>query len=680
MVIAFGREICSHLESAECREWLVTNGIGGYASGTLAGLLTRRYHGLLIAALRPPLERTLLLAKLDETASYQGRFYSLASNRWASGVVEPHGYKHIEHFYLDGTTPVWHFACGNALLEKRIWMQQGENTTYIRYHLHRGTNPLKLVIKALVNYRDYHNNTHADNWQMEIAPLDAGVSVKAYPEAVPLYLLVPDAAPQHFRVSMPPANWYYGFDLPVERLRGLNDYEDHLHAVTFHGTLEPGESITVIATTEAHPNLNSQSAWEHRWQYEQTLLQHYQSVTPQLPPPQPSVPHPDWIQQLVLAANQFIVSRPLPEEPDGKTIIAGYHWFSDWGRDTMISLPGLTVVTGRYDIARAILRTFARYVDQGMLPNQFPDAGTLPGYNTIDAALWYFEAIRTYHEVTQDDQLLRELFPILAQIIDAYQQGTRYQIHLDPHDGLIYGGEPGVQLTWMDAKVGNWVVTPRMGKPIEINALWYHSLQMMIKFAQRLGEPSQIYETLAAQTAQGFSRFWQEGAGYCYDVLDTPMGDDPSLRPNQIFAISLPPTGMYEYEPLLTPSQRCRVVDICAQSLLTSYGLRSLAPDDERYQGQYGGNQLQRDGAYHQGTVWGWLLGSFALAHWRAYGGAGTAREFLEPMADHLSAHGIGSLSEIFEGDAPMRPRGCIAQAWTVAEVLRAWHLLSEAM
>lgn len=671
MVIAFGREICSHLGSAECREWLVTNGIGGYASGTLAGLLTRRYHGLLIAALRPPLERTLLLAKLDETASYNGRFYPLACNRWASGVVEPHGYKHIQKFYLEGTAPVWHFACGNALLEKRIWMQQGENTTYIRYHLQRGSKPLKLVIKALVNYRDYHHNTHADNWQVNIAPLDTGVSVKAYPEAIPLYLLVPDADSENFRVSMPPANWYYGFDLPVERLRGLNDYEDHLHAVTFHVTLEPGQSVTVIATTETHPNLNQQSAWQQRWDYEQSLLQRYQEVNPS-----PS-PTPEWMQQLVLAADQFIVSRPLPEVPNGKTIIAGYHWFSDWGRDTMISLPGLTLVTGKYEIARSILHTFARYIDQGMLPNQFPEAGTTPAYNTVDAALWYFEALRAYHEVTQDDQLLRELFPSLVQIIQAYQQGTRYNIHLDPEDGLIYAGELGVQLTWMDAKVGNWVVTPRIGKPIEINALWYHGLQIMIKFAQRLGEPFETYQTLATQTAQGFRRYWHEASGYCYDVLDTPTGDDLSLRPNQIFAISLPPRGIYEYEPLLTPEQRCRVVDICAQSLLTSYGLRSLDPDDERYQGEYGGNQLQRDGAYHQGTVWGWLLGPFAIAYWRAYGDAITAREFLEPMADHLSAHGVGSLSEIFEGNAPMRPRGCIAQAWTVAEVLRAWQQLT---
>jgi predicted glycogen debranching enzyme len=373
-----------------------------------------------------------------------------------------------------------------------------------------------------------------------------------------------------------------------------------------------------------------------------------------------------WINHLVLAADQFIVDRSVPEHPHGKTIIAGYHWFSDWGRDTMISLPGLTLATERPEIARSILRTFATYVDQGMLPNRFPDAGETPEYNTVDATLWYFEAVRAYYSATEDDDLLHELFGVLADIIDWHCRGTRYNIHLDSTDGLLYAGETGVQLTWMDAKVGDWVVTPRIGKPIEINALWYNALRTMANFARHIGKPHQEYEAIADRTQVRFSRFWNQQTGYCYDVLDGPDGDDPSLRPNQIFAVSLPSSP-------LTPTATTRVVDACGRMLLTSHGLRSLAPEHTQYQGNYGGNQYQRDGAYHQGTVWGWLLGPFVLAHMRVYKNPAIARQFLEPMANHLTAHGVGNLSEIFDGNAPMTPRGCIAQAWTVAEVLRAW-------
>jgi predicted glycogen debranching enzyme len=387
----------------------------------------------------------------------------------------------------------------------------------------------------------------------------------------------------------------------------------------------------------------------------------------------PKQHHPAWIEQLVLAADQFIVDRPLPDAPNGKTIIAGYHWFGDWGRDTMISLPGLTIATGRPEIARSILLTFAKYVDNGMLPNRFPDAGEVPEYNTVDATLWYFEAIRSYYDATADDDLLEELFPVLADIIDWHCRGTRYNIHLDASDGLLYAGESGVQLTWMDAKVDDWVVTPRIGKPIEVNALWYCALRLIAKFARQLGKPYTEYDAIADLTLAKFPRFWNSDTGYCYDVLDSPDGDDPALRPNQIFAVSLPGIGAKGYTPLLTPTQQREIVDTCGRQLLTSHGLRSLAPNHPQYQGHYGGNQLQRDGAYHQGTTWGWLLGSFVLAHLQVYGDRTQARQFLEPIGHHLQTHGLGTCSEIFDGDAPMTARGCIAQAWTVAEVLRAW-------
>jgi predicted glycogen debranching enzyme len=665
MSIEFGREICGELSSADAREWLVTNGIGGYASGTVAGLNTRRYHGLLVAALNPPLGRTLLLAKLDETALYDEQSYPLYTNRWATGAVEPQSYRYIELFALEGTVPVWRFACADALLEKRVWMQQGANTTYVQYTLLRATQPLTLSLKALVNYRDHHGDTQANGWQMRIEPIEQGISILAFPEATSFYLLSNAAN------IFPAHDWYKDFDLAVERYRGLSDHEDHLHAATVEATLHPGESLTFIASTEPNPSLNGAEALSARRSHEQHLLSLWNAHRSPT-----NNATPDWIDRLVLAADQFIVDRPTVDEPKGKTVMAGYYWFGDWGRDTMISLPGLTLATGRPEIARSILRTFAQYVDRGMLPNRFPDAGEIPEYNTVDATLWYFEAVCAYYAATEDEDLLNELFPVLADVIDWHRRGTRYNIHLDASDGLLYAGETGVQLTWMDAKVGDWVVTPRIGKPIEINALWYNALCIMAAFARQLNQPYGDYEAIAHLTQTNFNRFWNPALGYCYDVLDGPEGDDSSLRPNQLFAVILPKAPSIL---LLTPEQRRAVVNVCSQKLLTSHGLRSLSPDHSQYQGHYGGNSLQRDGAYHQGTVWGWLLGPFVQAHLRVYGDPVQARQFLEPMANHLAAHGVGSLSEIFDGDAPMRPRGCIAQAWTVAAVLSAWSATKQA-
>ncbi len=653
--IQFGREVCGDLELAQGREWLVTNGMGSYAAGTVAGVLTRRYHGLLIAALKPPLERTLLLTKLDDTVLYGDRFYPLHTNRWTDNTVGPHGYRHIERFSLDGMIPTWRYGCGDALLEKRIWMHPGENTTYVYYQLLRATQPLTLTVKALVNYRDHHGETQSQDWRMTIVPIDQGICVAAYPEAVQFQIMSDRAevTPMH--------DWYYGFDLAAERQRGLGDRDDNLHAGTFQVTLQPGASVTFAASTERKPRLDGEVALKLRQTYEQKLISIWRSSRSAEAKDPAAMP-----QQLVLAADQFIVNRHTPEEPSGKTVIAGYPWFSDWGRDTMISLPGLALCTGRPEVARSVLRTFARFVDQGMIPNRFPDAGAVPEYNTVDATLWFFEAVRAYYAATQDDDLVQELFPALSEIIDWHCRGTRFNIHLDPADGLLYAGEAGTQLTWMDAKVGDWVVTPRMGKPIEVNALWYNALRTMAQLSRLVGKPHQEYEAIADRALARFSRFWDDRLGYCYDVLDGPMGDDDALRPNQIFAVSLP-------ESPLTPAQQKGVVDVCGRSLLTSHGLRSLSPDHTAYCGHYRGNRLERDGAYHQGTVWGWLIGPYALAHLRVYQNPARAREFLEPMANHLNSHGLGSLSEIFDGEAPFPPHGCIAQAWTVAEVLRAW-------
>jgi predicted glycogen debranching enzyme len=646
----YGRDICGNPTIATAREWLVTNGIGGYASGTVAGVLTRRYHGLLMAALEPPLGRTLLLARLDETASYDGRDYPLSASRWVGGLLQPTGYIHLERFHLDGLVPVWTYACADALVEKRVWMQHGENTTYVQYRLVRASGPLALTIRAMVNYRGHHTLAHAGDLPLQVLAVPHGVQVNATEGAAPFRLLSDRAETDLCH------EWFYRYFLSEEQARGLDALEDHLHAADFRVVLqETGESVTLVASTAANPVRDGDRAYEDEKRREQTLL---------LKARQPQAP--EEIAHLFLAADQFLVARSLPDNERGMTVIAGYPWFGDWGRDTMISLPGLTLATGRPEIAAQILRTFARFVDGGLLPNLFTGSGA-GQYNAVDATLWYFEAIRAYCAETGDDDLLRDLFPLLRDIVSWHRRGTRFNIRVDPSDGLLYAGQPGAQLTWMDAKVDDWVVTPRVGKPVEINALWYNALGIMADFARRLGQSASPYQKALDEARTGFARFWNEAAGLCYDVLDGPDGDDASIRPNQLLAVALP------HSPL-DPARRKLVVDGCARRLLTSYGLRSLAPTDPAYVGRYGGDRRQRDAAYHQGTVWAWWIGPFVAAHMRVYHDSKAARSFLWPLLRHLSDHGVGSLSEIFDGDPPYTPNGCIAQAWSVAEVLRTWE------
>lgn len=649
-MMEFGRDLCGDVDRAAQREWLVTNGIGGYASGTVAGLLTRRYHGLLIGALKPPLGRTLLVAKLEPTVTYAGRNYPLYANEWAGGTIEAEGTRYLERFHLEGTTPVWTFACGDALLERRIWMQPGSNTTYVRYDLVRAMSSLVLTFRALVNYRDHHELTRERGQWMRVEPVAQGVRIVAHDGAVPFYLRSAKAD------ILPCHAWYRDFYLREEAYRGLDKVEDHLCATEFKVTLEPGESTSIVASIEATVGLDGTAAYAERQAYEANLLADADAQQA-----------PESIRQLTLAADQFVVRRQLPNGTDGYSVIAGYPWFADWGRDTMIALPGLTLTTGRSTVARQILRTFAGYVDRGMLPNTFPEAGEAPEYNTVDATLWFIEALRAYVEETDDQATLRELFTVLQKILAWHKRGTRYGIQVDFDDGLLCAGEPGVQLTWMDAKVEDWVVTPRQGKAVEINALWYNALRSMESFAKRLDEPAAAYARAAEAARDGFQRFWNDERGYCYDVLDGPEGDDDSLRPNQLFAVALP------HSPLDAAQQRA-VVDVCARHLVTSHGLRSLAPDHADYVAHYGGGQRERDGAYHQGTVWAWLMGPFVAAHLRVYQNPALARSYLIPLLRQLRVHGVGSISEIFDGEAPFTPRGCIAQAWSVAEVLRVWH------
>jgi len=443
----------------------------------------------------------------------------------------------------------------------------------------------------------------------------------------------------------------------IETKRGLDDTEDLFQPGTFSLRLMQGQRAVMELSAEPEPPQAADAVQDRHRRRCAALLD-----------PLPAAA-PDWVRQLALAADQFIVRRQTGDAA-GRTVIAGYPWFTDWGRDTMIALPGLALVTGRFDTAAAILRTYAGWLDQGMLPNRFPDGGESPEYNTVDATLWYFHAVHQYTRRSGDHTLVKQLYPALQQIIARHRHGTRYGIRVDPRDGLLRAGAPGVQLTWMDAKAGDWVVTPRAGKPVEVNALWYNALRFMAAWADQLGDGAAADYRRAAETAvAGFQRFWNPRRDCLYDVIDGPEGPsglDGRLRPNQLLAVGLP------FSPL-DARRQAAVVAACERCLVTPWGLRSLAPGEPGYHPRYEGDRASRDGAYHQGTVWAWLMGPFIDAHRRVYGDTARAMAYLEPFGRHLSEGCVGTIGEIFDAEAPFTPRGCFAQAWSVAEVLRAW-------
>jgi 4-alpha-glucanotransferase len=661
-VVRFGREICGDLAAAERREWWLANGRGGYAAGTIAGTLTRRYHGLLVAPVNPPLGRFLVFAKADATVIDGEREYPLFANRWGGGSISPQGHQSIESFRLEGRMPVWTFACREARIEQRIWLEPGANTSHVAFRLVPGTlgddRPLTLRIALLVNARDHHGSGRPA-FQPAIECDVAALRIR-HPDWFTLFVKVRGGS------IAPRGEWYDNFDLALERERGLPDRDSHFLAGEATLALVPGEWVGVVASLDEHASTDFGAAMRRSFAHDALQLTRAKAEVAAMRDA------PPWIEQLVLAADSFVFARPLAGVPDGESVIAGYPWFGDWGRDTMIALPGLVLATGRFDTALRILRTFARFVDRGMLPNVFPGSGETPEYNTVDAALWYLEAWRAYVEATGDLQALREAFPVLRDIVDWHVKGTRYGIGLDPVDGLLRAGEPGVQITWMDAKVGDWVVTPRIGKPVEVNALWFNALALMADFADRLGQPAPDLRRLADAAKRGFARFADPASGGLVDVLDGPHGTDATLRPNQIFAVSLP------HSPL-SPTAQAGVVRVVGSELLTSYGLRSLAADHGDYRPHYRGGVWERDGAYHQGPVWAWLLGHYALAEYRVGGDAAAACGRLGPLADHLRDAGLGTVSEIFDGASPHTPRGAPSQAWSVACVLEAWWRLAGA-
>lgn len=664
-MMRFGREICGDLATALRREWLVTNGLGSYASGTIAGPATRRYHGVLVAALAPPVDRVVLVGALRDRVHYRGVDHDLYAFQFADGSTWPRGYQLAESFALMGLLPTWIFAIDDALVARTIWMAHGRQTTHVAYHVLRASAPLQITVEPLVTARDFHTLEQIDpHWQpaATIQPLVATIPM---PGKIPPLRMVAQAGAWQPHGEMVP-----NLFLAEEQARGL-DTTTELWAVARAPSpwLAAGASYFLACTIETDDPPEGEAALGAERERQMALLRRANAHEVDA-----------LTRRLVLAADQCIVARDRPDGSRGTTVIAGYHWFNDWGRDTMIALPGLTLATGRAEDGADILRSFAPYLQDGLLPNNFPDrAGVVPGYNTVDATLWYVVALWHFFAATGDRGLVGELLPTLRDTIAHHLAGTRFGIGVDPADGLLRQGEPGVQLTWMDAKIGEWVVTPRTGKPVEIQALWYNVLRIAAEFRRASGDPEADRDAaLAGRVRASFRARFLPAGGLSLaedrlnlaDVVDGPEGDDWSVRPNQIFALALP-------FPLLAGDEARAVLTGVGRDLLTSYGLRSLAPGDPRYSGTYGGDQVARDRVYHQGPVWSWLSGAYAEALWRATGDAAGARAILAPFADHLADAGLGTISEIFEGDPPHHPRGAIAQAWSVAEILRVWRLIA---
>lgn len=643
-ILEFGREVLSHPDESLQREWLETNGIGGFASSTVWGMNTRRYHGLLVAATRPPVGRMVLVSKLEETAIVAGKHFDLSTNRYP-GVLHPQGFDYLVNFRLD-PFPVFRYEVDGIEIEKTVFMVHGENTTAVQYKL-LGDRACSLEIRPLVAFRDYHTLTR-QNEALQNRFSDEGNYLTFQPyDGVPTVFF----AHENGRFEKT-GYWYRNFEYDREQERGLDFTEDLFNPFLIRLELTPGATNSIVLSTSRQEasNANLMLAAELR-RRGQTLAR--------------TVFAPRLARMLATAADHYIVNRG-----QGKSILAGYHWFSDWGRDTMIALPGITLVTGRHETARAILGEFARHVSRGMLPNRFPDAGEQPEYNTVDAALWFFEAARAYLEYTGDEEfVLRELYPSLKEIIDSYLAGTRYGIHVDT-DGLVHAGQPGTQLTWMDAKVGDFVVTPRRGKPVEIQALWYNALCIQEDLARRAGDRTEAFvRGLSEYAHQRFNQlFWNSELQCLYDVVNGEARDS-SIRPNQIFAVSL-------RHPLVDHERGSKILAVVEKHLLTPLGLRSLAPSDPNYQPFYQGGVMSRDSAYHQGTVWPWLMGAFVTAYLKTHRHSSEAienvRRWLRPFEEHLETAGLGHISEVADGNYPNKPGGCIAQAWSVGELLRA--------
>ena len=634
-------------------EWLETNGLGGWASSTVLGCNTRRYHGLLVAATKPPTERMNLVSKLDDSIVLNKERFELSCNQYNEGIVAPSGYKHLQSF-TKNLFPEWLYKINDVQLKKTTAMLHGENKTIIIYEVLKSTATFTLELLPLIAAKGYHTLQDAATNIWWDAQFENGILHNKPNENAPdIFISVPGASYQHH------PSWFYHFHLATEQYRGLDYEEDLFNHGTISVELKESDKIGIILSTENPEGRDAFELFEKEKQRREALLK--------------GQPKSETLRQLILAADQFIVKRNLKVSPtvgdlEGATIIAGYHWFTDWSRDTMISLPGLCLSTGRFEDAKKIIAAFAENVSMGMLPNRFQDNNEPPEYNNVDGTLWYFIAIKKYLAATGNTAfILNEILPVLKGIIDWHFKGTRYNIHV-AEDGLLYAGEAGQQLTWMDARIGDWVVTPRMGKPVEIQALWYNTLKIFAELLLLNNQPedAELVALSAAKTKQSFEeKFWYEAGNYLYDNIDENNIPDPNLRPNQLFALSLP-------YPILDDNTKAKaILKIVEEKLYTPVGLRSLSPDDKRYIPSYGGDQYNRDSSYHQGTVWSWLLGPYADALMKVKNEKAKVKKIMEDFTCHLNEGCIGSVSEIFDAEVPHYPRGCAAQAWGVAEVLR---------
>ena len=632
------------------REWLETNGIGGFASGTVAGANSRRYHAFLCAATRAPQERTVLVSKIEETVFIGEASFELGVNFWP-GAVSPRGDQFLKSFALD-PLPRWIYEIplqsGTLKIEKTVWMPHETNASIAQYRVLEGP-ACRISVRPFVTGRDYHSNHHANPDFNTVTQITKGrMTMQPYPHLPAIYF-------GHEGKFEADGHWFYFFEWPIEAERGLDCHEDAWTPGTFSLEIKPGKDAIFAASTLKTP-LKTLRATKG-----QEIARRAEIGGSS-----------DWDEpenRLHRAADQPIVRRE-----DGLfTILAGYHWFTDWGRDTMIALPGLCLVTGRFEVAASILRSFAASMSRGMIPNRFPEAGETPDYNTVDATLWFFHAVMSFGQASGDWKVVEELYPKLRESFEWHLAGTRFGIQADPEDGLLRAGDAHSQLTWMDAKIGDTAFTPRSGKPVEIQALWHGALCDLTTLARCYGDENTAgiaLEWTRKIEANFAAKFWNEAEGCLFDCIDGQERDG-AIRPNQIFAVSLP-------HRLLSHEQEQSVVEVVRRELLTPLGLRSLSPRDSRYRGVYIGDSWSRDSAYHQGTVWAWPIGGFLSAYLRVNDHSQPAktqvREWLAPLISHLDEAGFGSISEIFDGDAPHAPRGCIAQAWSVSEVLRVWE------
>lgn len=645
----FGKSSWKTFDKGIEKEWLLTNGIGGFASSTIIGANARRYHGLLVASLKPPIKRHLILSKIDESIIISNETHNLYAYKTPDFIMK--GYHHLQRVIVD-PIPTFIYSIQDTYVEKQVSLVYGQNTVVVVYRVTNGASSVRLKLTPLVNFRDYHHNSSRSFLKFSQYTVNSGVIVRPeyYDIDIKLYCNEGNFINED--------NCYFmNMDYPIERERGLQPIEDHYIPGFFEIDIKPWEkkTITIIGSVEEEikdfdgPSLIKKERERQKQLVDRSGLTDYLA------------------QKLVLAADSFIVYR---KSTDAKSIIAGYPWFTDWGRDTMIALPGLTLATRRFDDAKEILYTFSKYVRNGLIPNMFPDEGQEPAYNSVDAALWYFEAVYKYIKCTGDHDFVREsIYAVLKEIVKAFKNGTDFKIKMD-EDFLVSAGDKGTQLTWMDAKVGDWVVTPRHGKAVEINALWYNALMIMSHLSQEYDGEGKSFEDTAQKVRNSFVKsFWNEERQCLYDVITNDHKDD-RVRPNQIIAVSLT-------HPVIEGDIARKVVKKVWKELYTAYGLRSLSLKAREYVGIYSGDQYRRDGAYHQGTVWTWPLGHFITAFLKAYGYSEDNRQmalnFIKPFKDHLYDACIGSISEIFDGNEPLIPRGCFAQAWSVGEILRAY-------